>query len=421
MESEDPPPETRLGDHQQAALDHERASLDHQQAAMDARNAEAARQENQKKEAAKKEEEQKKQAQKKKPIWPWLVGGSIVLVFVLIVLYIVLAPHANQETDDAYVTAHYSVVAPRVAGQIAQLLVDDNQTVQAGQTLLLLDDRDFKASLSQAEAALASDQARAAQAAAEVERQPDVILQAETQVTSARARLELSSSNAQRYEHLASTGAGTVQQRQQTNVGLRQDEASLASAIAERNAAKHQLDALRADLSAARARVVADLAALDQARLNLSYTRILSPIDGVVDQRSIQVGNFVAPGTPVMTVVPLKDIYVLANYREVAMRHMRPGQPVLIHVDTYDIDLRGIVESLPASSGASYSPIAPNNATGNFTKIVQRFPVKIVFAPEQRLVNLVRVGMSVETTVKTGLNDVTGAQSREDSPVTAKP
>ena len=122
-----------------------------------------------------------------------------------------------------------------------------------------------------------------------------------------------------------------------------------------------------------------------------------------------------------MTVVPLNAIYVLANYREVAMRHMRPGQPVLIHVDTYNIDLQGIVESLPASSGASYSPIAPNNATGNFTKIVQRFPVKIIFAPNQRLANLVRVGMSVETTVNTGLDDVVGAQSREDLPVLSKP
>ena len=393
-------------DHERAALDHRQAELDHQQFLT----AQAERQ---------KAEDEKKKAQRK-PTWPWVVGGVVVLAFILVVLYLVLAPHRRQTTDDAYVTAHYSLVAPRVGGQVTEVLVTDNQAVQAGQLLMRLDDRDFLASLEQAEAARASDEARVAQSQAQLKRQPAMIAQSMAQVASARARLELSVSNAQRYQNLAATGAGTVQSRQQSAVTLRQDQASLASAEADLRAARLQLEALRADRDAARARVGADAAQVAQAQLNLGYTRITAPIAGTVDQRSIQVGNYVSPGSPVMAVVPLDDIYVLANFREVALHHMRPGQPVLIHIDTYDIDLRGIVDSLPASSGAAYSPIPPNNATGNFTKIVQRFPVKILFSPGQRLVRLVRVGMSVETTVDTLLDDVVGAQRAEDLRVTGR-
>jgi membrane fusion protein (multidrug efflux system) len=392
--------------------DHDRAALDHRQAELDHAQFLKAQEEKDKKKA----EEQKRQ----RPLWPWLVGGAVVLVFILVVLYIVLAPHRHQKTDDAYVSAHYSLVAPRVGGQVAEILVNDNQAVHAGQLLLVLDDRDFQSSLAQARAALASDQARVAQADTQIERQPAMIAQSMAQVASARARLELSVSNARRYDNLAATGAGTVQARQQSAVTLRQDQASLASAEADLRAARLQLDALHAERDAAQARVTVDAAQVAQAELNLSYTRITAPIAGTIDQRSVQIGNFVSPGSAVMAVVPLDDIFVLANYREIALHHMRPGQPVLIHVDAYGIDLNGIIDSVPPSSGAAYSPIPPNNATGNFTKIVQRFPVKILFAPNQRLVRLVRVGMSVETTVDTSLDDVVGAQSARDVRVTGR-
>jgi membrane fusion protein, multidrug efflux system len=159
---------------------------------------------------------------------------------------------------------------------------------------------------------------------------------------------------------------------------------------------------LRAQRKAAEATVRADEAALAQARLNLSYTRILAPIDGTIAQRAIQAGDTVSPGTALMALVPLQDVFIVANYREVALRDIRRGQHARIHVDAYDIDLDGIVNDIAPASGAAFSPIAPNNATGNFTKIVQRLPVKITIAPDQPLARLVKVGLSVETTVHTG-------------------
>ena len=137
----------------------------------------------------------------------------------------------------------------------------------------------------------------------------------------------------------------------------------------------------------------------------------------MVGNRSVQVGDYVAPGTALLTVVPLDSAYIESNYREEALRHMRPGQHVRIHVDAYAIDLDGIVQSVPPASGAEFAPIAPSNATGNFTKIVQRLPVKIVVAPGQPLARLLRVGFSVETTVHTGLADVVGAQQASSVPV----
>ncbi|NVN32498.1 HlyD family secretion protein, partial [Endobacter medicaginis] len=183
-------------------------------------------------------------------------------------------------------------------------------------------------------------------------------------------------------------------------------------------AARHQLDVLKAQSEAARATLRADHAQLDQAQLNLSYTRIPAPVDGTIAQRSVQVGDYVGPGTTLMTVVPLDRIYIIANYREVALRHVLPGQHVRIHVDAYDIDLDGIVQGIPPSSGAVYSPIPPNNATGNFTKIVQRLPVKIEVSPGQPLARLLRAGFSVETTIETGLADVVGRQRGSDRDVT---
>ena len=350
----------------------------------------------------------------KTPIWPWIVGGVLVLAFVAVVLWIIFAPHARQRTNDAYVTAHYAVVAPRVSGQVAQVPVGDNQPVRAGELLLALDPRDFQAALDQALATQASDQARVAEAAAQLQRQPALIAQADTQIAAAQARLDLSTTDTRRYTNLAATGAGTAQQRQQSATQQRQDRASLQSARAERTAQSRQLDALRAAVAAAGARVAQDAAQVAQARLNLGYTRVVAPIDGIVDQRQVQVGDYLAPGAAVMTVVPLYAAYVMANYREVQLHHMRPGQPARIHVDAYDIWLDGVVNSIPPATGATYSPIPPNNATGNFTKIVQRLPVKIVFRPGQRLLPLVRVGMSTEVVVDTGLEDVVAEQRRAD-------
>jgi membrane fusion protein, multidrug efflux system len=354
------------------------------------------------------------------PRWPFLVVGLVVAIFVGAVLYIIFRPRADVWTDDAYVMVHYATIAPRISGQIATVPVDDNDIVKTGQVLATLDPRDNETAVASAEAAVARDRSQFDEIDASVSRQPSIVNEQQAAVVSARAKLAFAQADARRYGNLATTGAGTVQEHQKADSSLQQGQASLDGAEASLEAARRQLDVLKAQRSAAEAAVKADEARLEQARLNLSYTQIRAPIDGMVGERSVQAGNYVAPGTTLMTVVPLDQVYVIANYREVDLLHVRSGQRVTIHLDAYDIDLEGKVDSVPPASGASFAPIAPNNATGNFTKIVQRLPVKIVVTPGQPLAKLLRVGLSVETTIHTGLEDVVDEQRRSSDRVTGR-
>jgi membrane fusion protein, multidrug efflux system len=352
------------------------------------------------------------------PRWPFVLVGLVVAIFAAVVLYIIFRPRPDVRTDDAYVMVHYATVAPRISGQVATVPVDDNDIVKAGQVLATLDPRDDETALALAEAAVARDRSQFDAIAATVSRQPSIIEEQQAAVASARAKLAFAQADARRYGNLATTGAGTMREHQEADSTLEQGQASLDSAEASLDAARRQLDVLKAQGSAAEAVVKADEAQLEQARLNLSYTQIRAPIDGMVGERSVQVGNYVAPGTTLMTVVPLDQVYIEANYLEVKLLHVRSGQPVTIHLDAYDIDLKGTVDSVPPASGAAFAPIAPNNATGNFTKIVQRLPVKIVVTPGQPLAKLLRVGLSVETTIHTGLEDVVDEQRRSSDRVT---
>jgi membrane fusion protein, multidrug efflux system len=352
------------------------------------------------------------------PRWPFVVVGLVVAIFAALVLYIIFRPRPDVWTDDAYVMVHYATIAPRISGQVLTVSVDDNDTVKAGQVLATLDPRDNQTAMAAAEAALARDSAQFDEVSANVARQPSLIEERQDALTSARAKLGFAQADARRYGNLAATGAGSLQEHQQADTALQQDQASLDSAQALLDAARRELTVLTAQRSAAEATIKLDHAQLDQARLNLSYTQILAPIDGTVGERSVQVGNYVGPGATLMTVVPLDQVYIEANYREVDLLHVRSGQPVTIHLDAYRVDLHGKVDSLPPASGASFAPIAPNNATGNFTKIVQRLPVKIVISSGQPLAKLLRVGMSVETTIHTGLEDVVDEQRRSIDRVT---
>jgi membrane fusion protein (multidrug efflux system) len=261
--------------------------------------------------------------------------------------------------------------------------------------------------VNQAAAQLARDEEQVANQSALIDRQPSEIDQNSAQTDEIKARIVLAQENAQRYADLASTGAGPRQQYQEAESTLHEEGAQLRAAQAALDASRHQLDVLKAERAAARATVQADQAALSQTQLNLSYTRITAPMDGMVGEKTLQIGDYVSPGAALMVVAPLDQVYVQANYRELTLRHILPGQPVTIHVDAYDIDLKGIVASVPPATGAEFEPVAPTNATGNFTKIVQRLSIKIVFAPNQPLLRLIRLGLSVETTVHTGLANVT--------------
>jgi membrane fusion protein (multidrug efflux system) len=353
-----------------------------------------------------------------RPRWPLLLVGLFVAILPAVVLFIIFRPRADVRTSDAYVMVHYATIAPRISGQIATVPVDDNDIVETGQVLATLDPRDNETALESAEATVMRDRSQLDEVSRTVSRQPSIIKEQQAAVASARAKLAFAQDNARRFGNLATTGAGSMQEHQQADTALAQDQAALDSAEASLDAANRQLDVLRSRRSATEATLKADEARLEQARLNLSYTQIRAPVHGMVGERSVQVGNYVGPGTTLMTVVPLDQVYIEANYLEVELLHVRGGQPVTIHVDAYDIDLKGMVVNVPAASGAVFAPIAPNNATGNFTKIVQRLPVKIVVTPGQPLAKLLRVGLSVETTIYTGLEDIVGEQRRSSDRVT---
>jgi membrane fusion protein (multidrug efflux system) len=338
---------------------------------------------------------------KPKPVWPWILTAIIVIGFIVVVLVIIFAPSRYMWTDDAYITAHYTTVAPRVNGPLTEVDVTDNQVVRQGQLLAAIDDRDYRASLAQAEAQLQSAEAQAANAKAQLDRQPSLIAQAKAQLASVNAQLAFASVNYGRYQSAAATGADTYQDRQQAEMQLRQARAAVEGDAASLTAAELQVPVLQSQLRAAQAMAAADGAAATKARLNLSYTRICAPMDGMIGELSAQVGNYVSPGAAIMALVPLQEVYVEANYRELALKRMQPGDHVRVHVDAYDVVLDGVLNSIPPASGAAFSPIEPNNATGNFTKIVQRLPVKITFLAGQAALPALRIGMSVETTVDT--------------------
>ncbi len=360
-----------------------------------------------------------KDTEKPRPRWPFVVAAVVVLAFIAVVLAIILVPSPDVWTDDAYVQVHYASVSPRIAGQVTAVTADDNDTVGASRLLVQLDDRDQQATLARAEATLARDQAQFRDALASVARQPSLITQQSSQISSLQAQIGLARANQTRYRNLARTGAGTEQSHQSADAMLAEEQAELAGARASTEAARHQLDILKAQADADRATIRADEAEVRQAKLTLSYTRILAPLHGTVTERSVQLGDYVSPGAVMMSLVPLDRLYVTANYRELALKHVLPGQHVRIHVDAYDLVLDGVVQGVPPASGAIYSPIPPNNATGNFTKIVQRLPVKILVSPNQPLAKLLRAGFSVETTIHTGFANVVGAQSRTGARVTA--
>jgi len=349
-----------------------------------------------------------------------VVAALVIIIFIAAVLAIIFVPTRRVWTDDAYVTAHYTQVAPRVAGQIATVDVDDNQPVKAGQVLATLDPRDYETALERAQGILAHDEAIVLDAKAAVTRQPSLIDENTAEVARIQARLSFARENARRYANLAQTGAGSTQEHQQSDASLHEMEADLTGAQARVSAAKAQLPILDAQHKAALAQLGVDRANVRQAELDLSYTKIRALEDGIVGERSVQVGNYVSPGAVLMALVPVRQIWIMANYRELALRHMRPGQHATIHVDAYGIDLNGIVDSVPPASGAVFAPMAPENATGNFTKIVQRLPVKIVLAPNQPLAALLRLGLSVETSVDTGFADVVSEQAHTTAEITAK-
>jgi len=306
-----------------------------------------------------------------------------------------------ETTDDAYVKADSTIIAPKVSGYIAQVLVNDNQPVTAGQLLAKIDDRDFRAALSQARADVAAAEAAVRNLDAQIALQQPIIEQGTADIAAAEANLKFAQEEHARYDGLMKTGSGTVQRAQQTDAALRASNAQLQHAKAGLLAAERKVDVLTTQRAQAVAQRDRANAVEQQAALNLSYTAVTAPVDGTVGARALRVGQFVQAGTQLMAVVPLDAVYVVANFKETQLTHVRSGQPVELTIDGFHgTRLRGHVDSLSPASGLEFALLPPDNATGNFTKIVQRVPVKIVL-DDHTLTGLLRPGMSAEPTVDT--------------------
>jgi len=305
-------------------------------------------------------------------------------------------------TDDAYVQAHSVLISPKVSGYISEVPVDDNQAVKAGQVIARIDPRDYDTALDQARANVAAAQASIETLNQQIAQQRLVVEQDRQQVASDQAALVYSQQDYQRYTILAKDGYGSVQRAQQAQADIREKDAMQQHDIAVVAAAEKQIGVFEAQLAQANATLAQQQAMERQAELNLSYTAITTPVDGTIGVRTLRVGEYVQAGTQLMAVVPLQAVYIVANYKETQLTNVRPGQSATIDVDTFPgAKIHGHVDSLAPASGQEFALLPPDNATGNFTKIVQRIPVKIVLNADDPLANLLRPGMSVEPTIDT--------------------
>ena len=304
-----------------------------------------------------------------------------------------------QSTDDAFIAARQSALAPKVSGYITAVPVTDNAHVAAGDVIARIDDRDYRIALEQAEAQVAAAQAGIENIDAQLEVQQAQINANEAQVEQAQAALVFAEQQNARYQDLAQKGSGTIQNAQQYSSQLRQQQAALASAQATLKLSQRQIEALKAQRNSAVASLAQAKAQRDQAQLNLSYTTVTAAQPGRVVNLSAAVGQFAQPGTNLTMFVP-DQIWVTANFKEIQLDRMRPGEPVTLRIDAYpDRAIRGHVDSVQPGSGTAFSLLPAQNATGNYVKIVQRVPVKIVMDNPPTDVAL-GPGMSVVPTVR---------------------
>ena len=307
-----------------------------------------------------------------------------------------------ESTDDAYAGGNVTPVAPHVAGFVSEILVTDNQRVQAGQLLVRLDDRDFRAAFDHAQAVAHQRQAALAGLEAKYVLQQATIKQAEADLNAKAARAAFANQDAVRYRDLAATTYGTRQNAERASAAEQEMQAATQSGQAALVAARQQLTVLDAEIDGARASVAQAKADLETARLNLGYTEICSPIDGYVGNRAAQVGAYVANGAYLLSVIPAHGLWVDANFKEDQLADMRPGQSATVVADVLPGKVfHGHVQSLAPGTGAVFSVIPPENATGNFTKIVQRVPVRIGLDDGAASLGELRPGLSTTVSVDT--------------------
>jgi membrane fusion protein (multidrug efflux system) len=307
-----------------------------------------------------------------------------------------------QTTNDAYVRADLTRLSSRVAGEILVVAVNDFQRVKKGDLLVQIDPADYQAQVAQAEASVAAAQAALDNLSNQVELQYATIAQAEAQQVSAAAQEVEARQEEERQQSLSQTEAGTRQKFEQATAAYAKAQADVRASRAFIAAQRHQLEVLSGTKKQRGADVLGAQAALAAAKLKLGYTKIVAPFDGVVGERQVQPGDYVNIGSNLINVVPLPNVYVIANYKETQLTRVKPGQPVDIAVDTFSNEkLHGRVERIAPASGSQFALLPPDNATGNFTQVVQRIPVRIQLDTNQPLLERLLPGMSVVTNIHT--------------------
>jgi membrane fusion protein, multidrug efflux system len=340
---------------------------------------------------------------------PLLILGVVVLVLGAWAVQRYLYSRHHVSTDNAQVDSHITLIAPRIAAFVSRVLVDDNQHVKAGDTLVILDDRDIKVRLEQAEAdlraaeAAAGTRGRAGEANAQFQATRSQAASMEAGVIAAEADYKKAAADLERYRSLAANKIVPAQQLDAAQAAFEAAAAKLESARRQASAAGSQVSASGAAVRSADARLAAAQAAVDNARLDVSYALITAPTAGVIAKRNAETGALVQPGQSLMSIVPDRDVWVTANLKETQLTNVRVGDSVEFTVDAYPgRKFSGRVESLSPATGAKFALLPPDNATGNFTKVVQRVPVKIAVEQSTDSAHFLRPGMSVDVDIATG-------------------
>jgi len=311
-----------------------------------------------------------------------------------------------ESTDDAYVGGDVTVIAPKVSGFIAKLAVTDNQQVHAGDLLIKLDDRDYRAALAKADAAVAIQQATLVNLDATRNLQESVIAQAQAEIAATDAEITRTHDDQVRATQLVTSGVESTQDFQKADADYKEAVAAGEKSRASMTAAQRQLDVIGTQKLQAQAALNQAIADRDLAQLNLSYTELRAPVDGVVGNRSAQTGAYATTGSQLISLVPARGLWIDANFKESQLARVRPGSPATVAVDSISGKIfRGHVVSVAPATGAQFSVLPPENATGNFTKIVQRVTVRIALDDEAATLGQLHPGLSVTAKVngKSGL------------------
>jgi membrane fusion protein (multidrug efflux system) len=328
-----------------------------------------------------------------------LIGAVVLAIVAAVIVYYIgfIAPY--ESTDDAFIEGHVTIISPRVSGPVVRLLVQDNQEVKEGDLLLEIDPRDYETKLAQTRADLAAAHSQLEQTKAQVAVDEAKAAQQLAAVTAAEAEARRAGADLQRYQSVESRAVS----RTQLDLERTQAESTTASLEVAREQAKAaaaQVGLSRVKIETAAAEVQQAEAKMEQTQLDVSYTKVAAPVDGRVTRRSVEKGAYVQTGESLLALVPT-NVWVVANFKETQLTHMRPGQPVRIRVDACSKrDFKGKVDSLQAGTGARFSLLPPENAVGNYVKVVQRVPVKIIFDEPLDPQMDIAPGMSVEPEVK---------------------